>query len=97
MNKLDENIRKFIYSEGKFAEPSLKSYIQSLDEILAKMEARTMTEARRLEIAREQVKGIKRQTRRLEEKLFLAENEKKQLQEQLKILEEQNKKEVENG
>lgn len=88
MTKLDENISKFVHSEGKFTEPSLKSYVQSLEELLNKMEAKTMTEARRLEIMREQVKGIRRQSRRLEERVSLLENDNKTLREQLQVLEE---------
>lgn len=91
MSLLDENIAKFIRSEGKFKEPSLKSYIQSLEEILNAMEARTLTEARRLEVARQQIKSIGRQTRKLEESMSLLENENKVLKEQIQILEETKK------
>ena len=88
MSKLDAIVSKFVQSEGKFQEPSLKSYIQSLEEILNKMEARTMTESRRLEIAKEQVRGIRKQSRRLEERMSLLENENETLQEQIKVIEE---------
>ena len=88
MNKINENIRNFILSDGKFKEPALASYIQSLEEILNKMEAKTMTEARRLEIAKEQVRGIRKQSRRLEERMSLLENENETLQEQIKVIEE---------
>jgi len=87
--KLDEITSKFIHSEGKVQEPSLKSYVQSLEELLNKMEAKTMTEARRLEIMKEQVKGIRRQSRRLEEKLSLMENENKTLREQIQLFEQE--------
>lgn len=97
MSKIDENIAKFVRSEGKFTEPSLKSYIQSLKELLDKMEGRTMTEARRIEIAKEQLNGIRRQTKRLEERMSLLEQEKKTLEERLTVLEENATKEVENG
>ena len=88
MNKINENIRNYILSDGKFKEPALASYIQSLEEILNKMEAKTMTEARRLEIAKEQVRGIRKQSRRLEERMSLLENENETLQEQIKVIEE---------
>ena len=68
--------------------PSLKSYIQALEENLLQFEARTNTEARRLEMANEQIRGIKRHARKIEERLFLLENEKIQLEEQLKVLQE---------
>lgn len=87
MSKLDENIAKFIRSEGKFTEPSLKSYIQSLQEILSAMEAKTMREARRIEMAKENLIGIRRQTKRLEERNSLLENQVSTLKEQIQIFE----------
>ena len=86
--KLDEIIAKFIHSEGKFTEPSLKSYIQSLEEIVSKIESKSMTESRRLEIMKEQIRGIRRQSRRLEEKYSLLESQNKELREQILVLEE---------
>lgn len=85
---LNDMTRDFLLNEGSSKEPSLKSYIQALEENLLKFEARTNTEARRLEIATEQIRGIKRHSRKLEEKLFLLESENNKLQEQLKILQE---------
>lgn len=85
---LNDMTRDFLLNEGGSKEPSLKSYIQALEENLLKFEARTNTEARRLEIATEQIRGIKRHSRKLEEKLFLLESENNKLQEQLKILQE---------
>jgi hypothetical protein len=101
MSRIEENIAKFIRSEGKFTEPSLKSYIQSLQETLSLMEAKTMREARRIEMAKESLSGIRRHTRRLEEKNELLESQVKTLQEQVQIfenrqLEEQLNKESEN-
>ncbi len=85
---LNDLTREFLINEGNSNTPSLKSYIQALEESLLKFEARTNTEARRLEIANEQIRGIKRHARKLEEKLFLLESEKIQLEEQLKVLQE---------
>lgn len=85
---LNDLTRDFLINEGLSKEPSLKSYIQALEENLLKFEARTNTEARRLEMATEQIKGIKRSARKLEEKLFLLESENVQLQEQVKLLQE---------
>ena len=91
--KLDEMTSRFIHSEGKFVEPNLRSHMQALEEILNNLQGRSTTESRRIEIAKEQLKGIRRQSRKLEEKLVLAENENKQLQERLSILEETKREE----
>lgn len=88
MTKLDENIGKFIHSEGKFHEPSMNSYIQSLKEQLENMEAKTMREARRIEIAKENLMGIRRHSKRLQEQIGLLESTKKELEEKLTMLEE---------
>lgn len=85
---LNDMTREFLFNEGEKREPSLKSYIQALEENLLKFESRTNTEARRLEIAAEQIRGIKRSSRKLEEKLFLLENENVKLQEELNLLQE---------
>ena len=85
---LNDMTREFLFNEGEKKEPSLKSYIQALEENLLKFESRTNTEARRLEIAAEQIRGIKRNARKLEEKLFLLENENVKLQEELNLLQE---------
>lgn len=88
MKTLNDLTRDFILNEGASREPSLKSYIQALEENLLKFEARTNGEARRLEIANEQIRAIRRHARKLEEKLFLLESENSKLQEELKILQE---------
>tara|TARA_Y100000034_G_scaffold135152_1_gene205917 strand:- start:50 stop:301 length:252 start_codon:yes stop_codon:yes gene_type:complete len=75
--------RKFLLGEGNNP-PSLRSYIQSLNEILKNFNPYTLTEKRRVEIALEHVKGIKRHTRKLEEKVLM-------LEEKLKVLEEDKK------
>jgi chromosome segregation ATPase len=85
---LNDMTREFLFNEGEKREPSLKSYIQALEENLLKFESRTNTESRRLEIASEQIRGIKRAARKLEEKLFLLENENVRLQEDLNLLQE---------
>ena len=92
MPKLDEIIQKFVVSEGKFQEPSLRSYIQALEESLSKMEGRSMTEIRRIEIAKEQVKGVRRQVRRVEEHNAILESSNRELNEKLSILEEKKDK-----
>ncbi len=93
MSKIDEAIRNFVLSEGKFKEPSLKSYVQALEESISKMVGRSLGEARRIEIAKEQLRGVRRHIRKLEEHMSLLEGENRQLQEQVKVLEENKLKE----
>lgn len=88
MLKLDEIIRRFVFSEGKFTEPSLKSYLQALEETLNKIGPKSMPEIRRVEIAKEQLKGVRRHVRRLEEAKALLETQNQQLTERLSLLEE---------
>jgi len=79
--KIDGIIRKFLISEGNFDNPSLRSRLSTLQELLNKISGKSLAESRRLEIIREQVFNIKREVRKLEE-------ENKMLQEKLTLLEE---------
>ena len=49
--------------------PGLMSYIQSLEEIVYSIRASSKSESRRLEIAKEQLRNIRRHSRRLAEKV----------------------------
>ena len=75
--------RKFL--EGDFLKegksPDINSYIQTLGEILDNFKPRSITERRRLEAAQEQLKEIRRHTRRMQSQIFV-------LEEKLSILEE---------
>ena len=93
---LNDLTREFLMNEGSTKEASLKAYIQALEENLLKFEARSNTEARRLEVMKEQLRGIRRNARRLEEQLHLLESKNIELQEQLNLLQEK-KDNVENG
>lgn len=77
--KVDTVIRNFLLNEGQM--PSLRSRLVALEELLSKVEGKSLTEARRLEIIREQVRGIKKEVRILEE-------DKRNLEEKIKLLEE---------
>ena len=83
MTDFDLMTRKFLLGEGKNS-PSLRSYIQSLNEIIVSMSPLTLTEKRRVEMAIEHIREIKRKTRKLEEKVSM-------LEEKLRILEEDKK------
>lgn len=75
----DKMTRDFILREGQG--PSIVSYIQSLGEALDAMRPNTIADARRLEVARENLLNVKRHVRRLEEKVNFLEEELKILQE----------------
>ena len=77
--KLNTITRNFLLGES--ARPSVQSYIQALGETFARFKPRTQSEQRTLEIAKSQLKEVKRHVRKLEEKVTV-------LQEQLKVLEE---------
>jgi hypothetical protein len=87
-NKLNDITRKFLLNEGNQQDPTLKSRLMALEELLNNIAGKSLAEVRRLEIIKEQVKEIKRNVRRLEEKNFILEQENKQLQEKLTLLEE---------
>jgi len=75
--------RKFLLGEGH-SPPSMHSYVQSLSEILRNLNPKTQIEKRRVEIALEHVREIKRHTRKLEERVLM-------LEDKLKVLEEDKK------
>ena len=73
--------RKFLMEESK-ENHNVFAYIQALQETLKNFNPRSKTESRRLNIARDQLREIKRHTRKLQ-------NEVELLQEKLVLLEEQ--------
>tara|TARA_Y100000593_G_C4303932_1_gene334782 strand:- start:2240 stop:2506 length:267 start_codon:yes stop_codon:yes gene_type:complete len=78
LNKLT---KKFIVSEGNPLSPTIFSYIQSLGESLSNMNPKTQSESRRLSIAREHLREIRRKARHLQERVQV-------LEEQVRVLEE---------
>ena len=88
LNKLNDITRKFLLNEGNESNPTLKSRLMALEELLSNISGKSLTEFRRLEIIREQVKEIKRNVRKIEERNFILEEENKQLHEKLTLLEE---------
>ena len=77
--------KRFLLGEAK-DKPSLASYIQSLSEIVDSFNPRSKTESRRVEIAKEHLREIRKRSRVLEERVSL-------LEERLHVLEEGNDKE----
>tara|TARA_R100000008_G_scaffold85823_1_gene76785 strand:+ start:261 stop:518 length:258 start_codon:yes stop_codon:yes gene_type:complete len=82
-SKLNFITRRFLLGEDK--SPSVHSYIQALGETLSKLNPKTQTGQRRVEIAKSQLKEIKRRTKKLEEQVRV-------LEEQVKVLEESKQK-----
>ena len=58
--------REFLLGESKA--PSVASYIQSISEVLQSVTPRSRTDERRIEIARANLKEVKRHMRRLQER-----------------------------
>ena len=71
--------REFLLGEGK--KPGLDSYIQSIGEVLHSITPRSRMDERRIEVARANLTEVRRQTRRLQERVNV-------LEEQVKVLEE---------
>jgi hypothetical protein len=71
--------REFLLGESKA--PSLASYIQSISEVLGAVTPRSRTDERRIEMAKNSLKEVRRHTRRLQERVNI-------LEEQVQILEE---------
>jgi len=78
---LNRMTREFIVNEGLTNGPDIHSYIQSLTEFLQSVKPRTLREANRIGVARQQIKEIRKMARRLDEKVNT-------LEEQVKLLEE---------
>ena len=72
--------REFLLGES-FNKPSIRSYVQSLEEILHSFRMNTKRDVRRVEIAKSHVKEIKSHVKKLEEQVNL-------LEEKLSVLEE---------
>lgn len=78
----DKMTRKFLMGEGAGKELGMMSHLQALQETLEMLQPRSQSDSRRVEIARDHLRGIKRHYRRMEQ-------ENKRLQEKLSILEEE--------
>ncbi len=77
---LDKDWKNFLMNEG-VDEKSIFTYIQGLQEIISNFKPRTMTEKRRLSLAKGHLREVRKLARRME-------NEVTVLQEKLNILEE---------
>ena len=88
MLDLRKMTREFLLGEGKG--PDWKAYIQSIEEALGAIKIRSQRDDRRVQLARHNLKEIKRYMRRMEEQVTM-------LEEKLKVLEEQNTPPVKKG
>ena len=77
---LDKDWKSFLMNEG-VDEKSIFTYIQGLQEIISNFKPRTMTEKRRLSLAKGHLREVRKLARRME-------NEVTVIQEKLNILEE---------
>ena len=75
--------RDFLLGESRT--PTLATYLQSISEVLDAVTPRTKTDERRISMARESMREVRRHTRKLEERVKL-------LEEQVSILEENREK-----
>ncbi len=81
MFSLNNLARKFILSEGEVKKPSVYTYIQSVQELANSMNPSSLRDRRRLQLMKEQLKEIKRHSRKMQERIAI-------LEEQVEILEE---------
>ena len=71
--------REFLLGESR--DPSLASYIQSISEVLESVMPHTQRDKRKIEVAKANLKEVRRHTRRLQERVNV-------LEEQVHVLEE---------
>ena len=76
--------RRFIVGES-FDPPTIKTYIQSLEEIIGSLQPKTVKEQNKIKIAKQHIREVRRYARRLEEKISI-------LEEQVTVLEEKKEK-----
>ena len=77
---LDSNWQQFLLNEG-LDEKGIFTYIQGLQEIIANIKPRTMTEKRRLALAVDNLREVKRYARKMQNEMMV-------LHEKLNVLEE---------
>jgi DNA-binding transcriptional regulator GbsR (MarR family) len=81
--------KDFLLHEGRIPEANILTYIQALSESIANMKPRTQSEGRRLSMAKQQLKEIKKYAKRMQEQISI-------LEERVNVLEEI-KEDLDNG
>jgi len=76
---LNSDWQNFLYES--LDEKTIFTYIQGLEEIISNLKPRTMTEKRRMSLAKQHLREVKRYARRMQNEMNL-------LQEKLNIIEE---------
>ena len=81
--------KDFLVNEGKAPDANILAYVQALSETIANMKPRSQSEGRRLAMAKQQLKEIKRHAKRMQEQINV-------LEERVNVLEEI-KEDMEHG
>ena len=81
--------KEFLVNEGQISDASILTYVQALSETIANMRPRSQAEGRRLAMAKQQLKEIKKFAKRMQEQSSV-------LEERVNVLEEI-KEDIEHG
>ena len=81
--------KQFLLHEGQIPDANIMTYVQALSETIANMKARSQAEGRRLTMAKQQLREIKKMARRMQEQINV-------LEERVNVLEEI-KEDLDNG
>ena len=65
--------KEFLLHEGEIPDVNIITYVQSITEIINNMKPRTKSEGRRLSMAKQQLKEIKKMARRMQEQISVLE------------------------
>lgn len=77
MSNAEKMTRDFLLTEGMNS-PDANSYLQVISDVLSTLQPRSQRDARRLSMARENLKGLRRHVGRMQEQIkTLEENAKK--------------------
>ena len=81
--------KEFLVNEGQLPDTNIMTYVQALSETIANMRSRSQAEGRRLAMAKQQLKEIKKFAKRMQEQINV-------LEERVNVLEEI-KEDMEHG
>ena len=81
--------KEFLLHEGRIPDATILTYVQALSETIENMTPRSQAEGRRLAMAKQQLKEIKKMARRMQEQINV-------LEERVNVLEEI-KEDLDNG
>ena len=81
--------KDFLLHEGEIPDANILTYVQALSEVIANMKPRTQAEGRRLSMAKQQLKEIKKMAKKMQVRIGI-------LEERVNVLEEI-KEDLDNG